>query len=293
MKTFTQFVTEDTSGGLYAYRNLTSQSAEYLYLWMREEGIPNPVPPGNLHVTVVCTVNDVPGYSPDPTLVMLSPATYRIDQMQEALVIKFRSDALESQWQQAMNLGAKSYYERFIPHITLSYKVPEDYDHSDLKPPPSHIVLDAEQIRPRMDGWATMNGLREFTGDVISDTPGVYVPQNNLNIPREHMPQISDQHKMKFIDWLENQGIIVQFLDMPVAILRSVQHDIDLKKVEKMMDSQINKPIITSNDNYVIDGHHRWIARLNRDPHQVIPTYRINLPVQQCIQCINSWRENL
>ena len=287
MKTYTQFLNEDTSSGFYAFRNLNPQSAHFLYEWMLEEGVPNPIPAHNLHVTVVCSEADVEGYVPDPTPVMINPATYKIDQMQEALVIKFRNDTLEEQWQRAMNMGAKSRYPRFIPHISLSYKVPESYDPSDLKPPPSFIVLDGEQQRPLIDGWAAINNLREYTGDIISDTPDIYVPQNHLDVPRDQMPQISDAEKMGFVDWLEEKGILVQFVDIPVALLRSVQKTIDLKKVEhlrdKMPGNALNKPVIVSKDNYILDGHHRWLAVLNRDPHQVIQAYRVNLPIQELL----------
>lgn len=291
MKTYTQFLNEDTSGGFYSFRNLNPQSAEFLYEWMLEEGIPNPIPAHNLHVTIVCSETDVPGYMPDPTPVMISPASYKIEQMQEALVIKFRNDTLEEQWQRAMNMGAKSRYPRFIPHVSMSYKVPESYDPSDLKPPPSFLILDGEQQRPLVDGWAAMNNLREYTGDIISDVPNIYVPQNHLDVPREHMPQIRDAEKMGFVDWLEEKGVLVQYVDVPVAILRSVQNEIDLKKVERLMANPTNKAIIISKDGFVLDGHHRWVAALNHDPHQMLPAYRINLSVQQCLSLISDWQE--
>lgn len=289
MKTYTQFLSEDTSAGFYAFRNLNPQSAQFVYEWMLEEGVPNPIPAHNLHVTVVCSEVDVAGYTPDPTPVMINPATYKIDQMQEALVIKFRSDALEEQWQRAMNMGAKSRYPNFVPHISLSYKVPKHYDPSELKPPPTFIMLDGEHQRPLIDGWAALNNLKEYTGDVISDTPGIYVPQNHLDVPREKMPQISDFEKMGFVDWLEEQGILVQFVDIPVALLRSVQNKIDLKKVERLMAKPTAKAIIVSKDNFVIDGHHRWVAALNHDPHQMLPAYRINLSVHDCLNHVFDW----
>jgi hypothetical protein len=293
MKTYSQFLTEDTDGGFYAYRNLNVQSAEFLYEWMKEHNIPNPIPKDKLHVTVVCSECDVPGYTPDPALVMVNPASFKIDMMNEALVIKFRSDALEEQWQRAMNMGAKSRYPRFTPHVSLSYQVPETFDITDLKPPPSFLVFDAEQSRPLIDGWA--DSLRETSGDIISDNPGIYVPQNSLNIPREQMPQISDSNKMEFVDWLEEQGIVVQYMEIPVAMLRSVQDTINLKKVENlantMPDGAMRKPVIVSKDHYILDGHHRWLALLNRDPHQAIAAYRVNIPIKELLAISRNYRQ--
>ena len=298
MKTYLQFVTETaetTGGGFYAYRSLNAQSADFLYEWMKEHYVPNPIPKDKLHVTVVCSENDVDGYTPDPSPVMVSPATFKIGMMNEALVIHFKSDALEEQWQRAMNMGARSRYPKFSPHVSISYQVPEDYDYTELKPPSTFLVFNAEQSRPLIDGWAKTNGLREYTGDVISDRPNIYVPQNNLNIPREEMPQISDANKMDFCDWLENQGIFVQLIDIPVALLRSVQDTIDLKKVENlttnMPSSAMAKPVIISKDNYILDGHHRWLALLNRDPHQAIEAYRVNLPIKELLSTARNYRQ--
>jgi hypothetical protein len=291
MKTFTQFMSEDTSSGFYAFRSLNPQSAEYLYAWMIEEGIPNPIPMEKLHVTVMCADNEVPGYAPDPTPLQISPTSFKFDMMNEALVIKFKSDVLEEQWQRAMNMGAKSRYPRLTPHISLSYNVPLDYDYSDLKPPPTFLVFSPEQMRSQLES----TDLREYTGDIISDKPGIYVPQNNLNIPREEMPQISDANKMDFVDWLEGQGIIVQYIDVPVALLRSVQDTIDLKKVQHLADTMpdvaMKKAVIISKDNYILDGHHRWLAILNRDPHQVIEAYRVNLPIKELLAITKNYRQ--
>ena len=295
MKTYLEFMAEDTTAteGFYSFRPLNVQSATYLYEWMKENRIPNPIPTDKLHVTVVCSDNDVPSYMPDPTPLQISPATFRLDMMQEALVIKFKSDALEEQWQRSMNMGAKSRYQSFSPHISLSYKVPLDYDCDYIKPPPTFLVFDGEQMKPNDPNWAKKNGLREETaGDIISDNPGIYVPQLHLNVAREDLPQVTDRNKMDFVDWLEKQGILVQYLDVPVSLLRSVQNEIDLEKVQKLMNVPVNKPILISRGNYVIDGHHRWVAALNHDPHQLIPTYRINLPIQQCLERINSWHEH-
>ena len=286
MKTYTQFLNEDVSDGFYAFRNLNAQSAKFLHEWMKEHRVPNPLPMDKLHVTVVYSENMVPGYTPDPTLLQVSPASYKIDMMEEALVIKFRSDALEEQWQRAMNMGARSRYPKFVPHISLSYNVPVNYDLTELKPPPTYLVFNEEQMKPL---------LREYTGDIISDKPGIYVPQNNLNVPREEMPQIADHHKMGFVDWLEEQGISVQFIDIPVFMLRSVQDEIDLKKVQHladtMPDAAMRKAVIISKDLYILDGHHRYLALLNRNPHQTIEAYRVNLPIKDLLPITRNYRQ--
>jgi hypothetical protein len=252
---------------------------------MKENRVPNHLPPSELHCTVISSTVDIPGYAVDPTPVMIYPATYKIAMMNQALVVQFKSDPLVEQWQKAMNLGGKSEFPTFIPHISLSYQVPEHYDYDELKPPPSFLVLQGEETKVKANGNTSIN---EYTiGDITLGGGPVYVPQTSLNMTREQMPQITAANTMEFIDWLEGQGITVQFLSMPVALLRCAQGNdqVDPKKVSALQNSQTisTKPFIVSKDNYVFDGHHRWLALLNRDPHYSVDTYRVNLPIKDLL----------
>jgi hypothetical protein len=266
---------------------LNQQSSEFLYGWMRENRIPNPLPISELHCTIIQSEIVIPGYTVDPTPVMIYPATFKIVIMNEALTVQFQSDPLVDQWQRAMNLGGKSRFPTFIPHITLSYKVPIEYDYTELKPPPTFMVLQGEESKIETND--THTSINEYTiGDMtLGGGPGIYVPQTSLNMPREKMPQITAANTMEFIDWLENQGVTVQYLSMPVALLRSAQgqEDVDHEKVSALQNSTAlsTKPFIVSKDNYVFDGHHRWLAILNRDPHYSVNTYRVNLSIQDLL----------
>jgi len=284
MKTYLQFVTEN-SVGLYTFRRPDEATAELLYEWMRDNEIPNPISQNELHCTIVQSDVDIPSYTTDPTPVMIYPASFRIAIMNEALTIQFKSEVLANQWQHAMNLGGKSQFPTFIPHVSISYQVPEDYDYSGLKPPPTFLVLRGEERKANSSNKTSIN---EYTiGDMtLGGGPGIYVPQNSLNKKRKDMPQITNANTMEFIDWLESQGVTVQYLSMPVAALRCAQGEVDHKKVLSLQNSATlsAKPFIISNDNFVLDGQHRWLALLNRDPHCSIDTYRVNLPFAELFQ---------
>jgi hypothetical protein len=294
MKTYLQFIAESATG-LYTFRRLDPQSSEFMYEWMRENKIPNPLPPTELHCTVVCSEVDIPGYGVDPTPVMVFPATYKIAIMNNALTVQFKSEALTDQWQRAMNMGGKSKFPTFIPHVSLSYQVPEDFDYEALKPPPVFMVLQAEESKPNSEPGNT--SINEYTiGDMtLGGGPKIYVPQTSLDVPRENMPQITQANTMEFIDWLENQGIVVQFLSMPVALLKSAQKNVDHGKVASLQNSPSleTKPFIVSKDNYVFDGHHRWLALLNRDPHFSVDTYRVNLPLKDLLDMARNFSKTL
>jgi hypothetical protein len=176
-------------------------------------------------------------------------------------------------------LGATQRWPSYSPHITLSYKVPLDFDCDEIKPLPLPVVLEAEESRNMIDGWASINGLQEAN---------IYNPQHNLQVSREDMPQIATAHMGEFVGWLDQQGIDVQFEKVPVSSLRSVQNEIDLDKVSdlslSLSTSVLTKPLVISSDNYILDGHHRWLALLNRDPHFQIDAYRVNLPILKLLE---------
>lgn len=79
---------------------------------------------------------------------------------------------------------------------------------------------------------------------------------SGFNIPRSDMPQIADQEA--FASYLSFLG--VQVLKTPVSLsaIKPLQKEFDPDKV-----ASIKAPygqIIVADDNYIIDGHHRFFA---------------------------------
>lgn len=84
---------------------------------------------------------------------------------------------------------------------------------------------------------------------------------------RHTLPQLSQFDK--FMDDLDANGIDTEVRTLAPHKLTPTQSNFNEEKVdflisEKKWDS---KPIITSADDYVIDGHHRWLAaaKLGKD----------------------------
>ena len=281
MKTYSQFVSESISGdgGLYSFRKPSTYSLEILNDWIHENNIPNPISPKDLHVTIVCSETAVPGYQLDPRSVWVNPATYSIDVLGDALVLHFKNEVLERQYDQAKLLGATSKWPTFQPHLSLSYAVPEDYDYSDIKPLPVQIILDEEQSRPIIDGWAAINQLREYTiGDMtLGGGPGIQKsPTLDLR------PQVRNGDLPEFIIWLERQGISVNNVKMTVSDLRPVG-SVANSMSQTIPNATLIKPFVVSNDNFILDGTSRWQTLLNRDPHYKINTFQVDLPIRELL----------
>lgn len=131
-----------------------------------------------------------------------------------------------------------------------------------------------------------MKTLHEFLKE------GVYVPSTSLNFARTSMPQIQSNFVPDFIGYLRDNGIRVDAVKTKVDVLKPSQREINTDKVTAMLmkpEQSLNKPIIVSNDNYVFDGHHRWLALLNKDPDTMMNTYRVNAPITSLINMANHY----
>lgn len=77
---------------------------------------------------------------------------------------------------------------------------------------------------------------------------------------RHSMPQLKDFKA--FSADLEKEGHHYTKKARDPADLRPTQKNFNQEKVSNMKESGdwSNKPIITSEDDFIIDGHHRWLA---------------------------------
>jgi hypothetical protein len=88
------------------------------------------------------------------------------------------------------------------------------------------------------------------------------VPQIGQTFSRDLMPQIDDP--VAFMKYLKKEhGIDHIHQELDTQDLSSTQSEFDHEKILKMMNDGTNKSIVVSNDGYVVDGHHRWLADHN------------------------------
>lgn len=92
---------------------------------------------------------------------------------------------------------------------------------------------------------------------------------NTMGVPRAKMPQIKKQDYQEFLQYLKDNGVDFVQKKMPASSLKATQGEFSKTGVEKQLDKNLDaggentKPLIASSDNYIIDGHHRWLAALN------------------------------
>ena len=106
-------------------------------------------------------------------------------------------------------------------------------------------------------------------------------PKDTLGVPRRHMPQIEEEHYKNLFKHLHANGATVKKVSVDARDLDATQAEFSDKGIEKSMtNGKMNKPIIISSDNYVLDGHHRWLAAKNGRKHN-ITAFKLSVPAKE------------
>ena len=89
-------------------------------------------------------------------------------------------------------------------------------------------------------------------------------PNETLGYKRSEMPQVDPAHYEEFLSYLKENNVALQPVTVSINQLKATQNEFNDKKIlKKMQEGNVGKVVIVSNDNYVIDGHHKWLAELN------------------------------
>jgi hypothetical protein len=139
-------------------------------------------------------------------------------------------------------------------------------------------------------GWSTEK-LAKYSEDQERDEHGrfgsgdgeVIKLPNSLHIPRAEMPQISKDNVPDYLNWLGERGVGNHLETVSADSLKPIQSVISAR-IAALMPSdaaQLQRPVITSKDSYILDGHHRWYRALNENkPVNVI---RVDAPMKSLL----------
>jgi len=110
-------------------------------------------------------------------------------------------------------------------------------------------------------------------------------------LKRAEMPQIHKNDYKEFIDYLQDNGAEFTKQTMPAKQLKATQGEFSDKGVMKQIDKQVSgeprKPIIASQDNYIIDGHHRWLVAWNtRDS---VDVFKVNINADELLKLVKDF----
>ena len=119
-------------------------------------------------------------------------------------------------------------------------------------------------------------------------------PKDTMGIERKYMPQIKTADYPEFIEYLENNGARFRSETIPAADLKAMQKEFSdagiLKQMEKnLRDGPNTKAVIASSDDYILDGHHRWLVALNTGAD--LNVYRVNMPAWKLYDLVNDFEK--
>lgn len=108
----------------------------------------------------------------------------------------------------------------------------------------------------------------------------------SLGVSRKDMPQISSKDIGEFMTYLKDKGVASTSSVIDVSKIGMTQKDINVDKVKDLLGvekSNLAKPVIISNDNYILDGHHRIVALYNIDKNFKLKTIKVDLGIKDLL----------
>lgn len=91
--------------------------------------------------------------------------------------------------------------------------------------------------------------------------PTLEIPTYGLANDRETLPQIKSAEA--FLRFLRKNDVSYKQTTIHAHELKPAQVNFDKEKIASLMGGGSHSPIIVSQDNHVLDGHHRWLADYN------------------------------
>lgn len=119
---------------------------------------------------------------------------------------------------------------------------------------------------------------------------------NGFVVPRDNMPQILNMKD--FINFVDQQGIDYLEYNGSVLGLRPTQHNFDGVKVKRIIaDIQADgsttiedmTPIVVSEDDFVMDGHHRFKAA--KETLSEVPILKVGLTINKLFKLVLDYGE--
>jgi len=110
-------------------------------------------------------------------------------------------------------------------------------------------------------------------------------------VKRAEMPQVATKDYPEFIEYLKDNGAKFEKVTMPAKQLKATQGEFSdagvERQLQKMQDGKPKKPIIASQDNYIIDGHHRWLVAWNT--RDAIEVFKVNMDADELLALVKKF----
>ena len=116
-------------------------------------------------------------------------------------------------------------------------------------------------------------------------------PKDTMKVKRLLMPQVAAKDYEELFKYLKDNGATFTKDTVPARTLKATQSEFSdqgvEKQIKKNLKDKVRKSIIVSSDDYVIDGHHRWLVALNTK--QDLDIIRVDIPGNELLSLIKEF----
>ena len=124
--------------------------------------------------------------------------------------------------------------------------------------------------------------MREFKIEVPDE-------KDTMGIPRNRMPQVKTADYPEYFKYLKDNGVNFKKIEnVKASQLKPIQGEFSKQGVEKQLNKVLKnledggKPLISSSDDYIIDGHHRWLAAKNT--RNTVTIFKADIPMRELLE---------
>jgi DNA topoisomerase I len=125
------------------------------------------------------------------------------------------------------------------------------------------------------------------TGAGLWSKEGVFT--ESLGIERIDMPQIPAPLHDEFIAFAKDKSVVTERDTMAVSDLKPTQKHFNPVQVRQLPESTLDKALLISEDNYILDGTNRWVRVLQDTPDKRVKVIRLNVKVNDALALMKSF----
>lgn len=111
----------------------------------------------------------------------------------------------------------------------------------------------------------------------------------SLGIERKDMPQIRAGDHAEFAKFAKTKGVVVEQRQVKASALRPAQKEYNQEQADQVTPEVAKYPPLVSSDNYILDGTHRWVYVVQRDPNTVMTVDSIGLKAKEALALMHDF----
>ena len=138
-----------------------------------------------------------------------------------------------------------------------------------------------------------MKDIVNFINESVEIDVDDYLSQS-IGIPRNRMPQLPKEHFDTFLMHFSNK-YNVKKMKVCISKLKPIQNEVNIDKVKSIIDDDVddeNQIFFVSKEYGLVDGTHRHLASLSKDPTKEVNIYRTNLSSKKTIEILNKMKHS-